>query len=519
MRIDICFRDRVGIAHEILAVLATRRLNVVAVEVDPPHIYIDSPELHERMLDDLRAACLQVEGVTGLQVIDVMPGVRRRLHLDTMMAVMEDPVVAVDGQARLVVANAAASAVTGLPEASLCQLMLADILDEPGLQEELLQSGFHLPSREVRLRGEPFLLDVKPVSEPELAVQTPLSRLVGAVLTFHAPSRIGSHIHALQNASVDGFDLIIGDSEQMRALKARALRMAAVDAPLLITGETGTGKELLAQACHSVSPRANAPFLELNCAALPESLAESELFGYMPGAFTGAQKGGKPGLFEMADGGTVFLDEIGEMSLYLQAKLLRFLNDGKFRRIGGDKEIRVNVRIISATHRNLHQMVREGQFREDLFYRLNVLHLDMPALRDRPDDILPLARHFIEGACTQAQKPVCRLHSSACAALLANRWPGNVRQLQNVVFRAITMSDRRTLEAQDLDWAEGSIATDQPGIADNEDWDEAMARYERRLLEQLYPHYPSSRKLAARLNTSHSMVAGKLRKYGIPHSR
>jgi transcriptional regulator of aromatic amino acid metabolism len=136
----------VGIAHEILAVLATRRLNVVAVEVDPPHIYIDSPELHERMLDDLRAACLQVEGVTGLQVIDVMPGVRRRLHLDTMMAVMEDPVVAVDGQARLVVANAAASAVTGLPEASLCQLMLADILDEPGLQEELLQSGFHCPA-------------------------------------------------------------------------------------------------------------------------------------------------------------------------------------------------------------------------------------------------------------------------------------------------------------------------------------------------------------------------------------
>jgi transcriptional regulator with PAS, ATPase and Fis domain len=136
---------------------------------------------------------------------------------------------------------------------------------------------------------------------------------------------------------------------------------------------------------------------------LAESLAESELFGYMSGAFTGAQRGGKPGLFEMADGGTVFLDEIGEMSLYLQAKLLRFLNDGKFRRIGGDKEVRVNVRIISATHRNLPKMVQEGLFREDLFYRLNVLHLEMPALRDRPDDILLLAGHFIERACTQSQ--------------------------------------------------------------------------------------------------------------------
>jgi TyrR family helix-turn-helix protein len=295
--------------------------------------------------------------------------------------------------------------------------------------------------------------------------------------------------------------------------------MAVVDAPLLITGETGTGKELLAQACHGVSNRSNAPFLELNCAALPESLAESELFGYMSGAFTGAQRGGKPGLFEMADGGTVFLDEIGEMSLYLQAKLLRFLNDGKFRRIGGDKEVRVNVRIISATHRNLPKMVQEGLFREDLFYRLNVLHLEMPALRDRPDDILLLAGHFIERACTQSQKPVCRLNSSACAALVSNRWPGNVRQLQNVVFRAITMSDQRVLGAADVDWAEGSISADEVNLDTAENWDLSVSAFERALLERLYPQYPSSRKLAARLATSHSMIATKLRKYGIPQKR
>lgn len=519
MRINIQFRDRVGIAHEILAVLARRGLNVVAVEVDPPNIYIDSPELLEYMLPALQEDCQKVNGVGQIEVIDVLPGIRRRLHLDTMMAVMEDPVLAVDGSGNLVIANAAAAAVAGMDEAALCRLTLSQVLDDAALQEELIVNGFRIPSREVSLYGEPFFMDVTPVSEPLLPELTPLSRSVGAVLTFHAPTRIGGRIHALQNSAGSGFDLLIGESEQMRVLKKRAARMAVVDAPLLITGETGTGKELLAQACHGVSNRSNAPFLELNCAALPESLAESELFGYMSGAFTGAQRGGKPGLFEMADGGTVFLDEIGEMSLYLQAKLLRFLNDGKFRRIGGDKEVRVNVRIISATHRNLPKMVQEGLFREDLFYRLNVLHLEMPALRDRPDDILLLAGHFIERACTQSQKPVCRLNSSACAALVSNRWPGNVRQLQNVVFRAITMSDQRVLGAADVDWAEGSISADEVNLDTAENWDLSVSAFERALLERLYPQYPSSRKLAARLATSHSMIATKLRKYGIPQKR
>ncbi|MBC3917742.1 sigma-54-dependent transcriptional regulator [Undibacterium sp. CY18W] len=519
MRINIQFKDRVGIAHEILAVLARRGLNVVAVEVDPPHIYIDSPELLDFMLPSLQADCQQVRGVGDIKVLDVLPGIRRRLNLDTMMAVMEDPVLAIDAGGHIVIANAAAATAVRLSEAELCQRNLNQVLDDTGILEELLTSGFRLPSREVILNGEPFFMDVTPVSEPQGMDIAQHGRSVGAVLTFHAPTRIGGRLHALQHSEGSGFHFIIGESEQIRALKTRAARVAVVDAPLLITGETGTGKELLAQACHGVSGRSNAPFLELNCAALPESLAESELFGYTSGAFTGAQRGGKPGLFEMADGGTVFLDEIGEMSLYLQAKLLRFLNDGKFRRIGSDKEVRVNVRIISATHRNLRKMVQEGSFREDLFYRLNVLHLEMPALRERPDDILPLARHFIERACTQAQKPVCRLNSAACAALVSNHWPGNVRQLQNVVFRAITMSDQRVLDAADLDWAEGSITADVVKSDVTESWEDSVNAFERSLLESMYPQYPSSRKLAMRLATSHSMIATKLRKYGIPQKR
>lgn len=532
MRINIPFTDRVGIAHEILAVLARRRLNVQAVEVDPPHIYIDIPELTAAMLPSLQADCDQLQGVGKIRVLDILPGTRRRLNLDTMLAAMEDPVLAIDGSGQIVIANAAAAQVAAMSETALCEKNLQDLLDDRQLLNELIANAFRVPSREVLFNGAPFLMDVTPVAESitesvaeKIETQSganglsALPQAVGALLTLHAPRRIGGRLHAIQRSEGGGFDALIGQSASMRTLKARAQRVAVVDAPLLITGETGTGKELLAQACHASSARHEAPFLELNCAALPESLAESELFGYMAGAFSGAQRGGKPGLFEMADGGTVFLDEIGEMSLYLQAKLLRFLNDGKFRRIGGDKELKVNVRIISATHRNLSQMVANGEFREDLFYRLNVLHLEMPALRDRAEDILLLAKHFIERACTQAQKPVCRLNAAASQALMTNRWPGNVRQLRNVVFRAITMSDQKVLDAIDLDWAEGSVLSDQASLEAAESWELTVEAFESNLLKKLYQQYPSSRKLANRLQTSHSMIATKLRKYGIAQKR
>jgi transcriptional regulator of aroF, aroG, tyrA and aromatic amino acid transport len=512
MRIDVQFADRVGIAHEILAVLASRSMNVTAVDVDPPHVFIDIPSLDAASLPSLRLDLLGVPGVQAIEEVDVMPGTRRRLHLETLMAVMADPVMAVDAGGRIVAANAAASAVSGTGDGALDGKALSELFGEGGLQAELVKAAFRAPAREVTLQGKPFFLEVAPVTEP---LDSSLGQTVGGVITLHAPQRLGGRIHALQHFEDSGFDAIIGESSSIRSLKARAARVATVDAPLLILGETGTGKELVAQACHVVSSRCNAPFLALNCAALPESLAESELFGYTPGAFSGAQRGGKPGLIEMAEGGTVFLDEIGEMSLYLQTKLLRFLSDGKFRRIGSEREMKANVRIISATHRNLGQMVNERSFREDLFYRLNVLNLEVPPLRERLEDIPLLTRYFIERACAQAQKPICRLTAVANAALCSNPWPGNVRQLQNVIFRAITMSDNRLLDVADLDLAgTGSAAHQAPALA-ADDWEKAVATFERALLQELYPQYPSSRKLAARLKTSHSMIAVKLRKYGI----
>ncbi|WP_137886882.1 sigma-54-dependent transcriptional regulator [Pseudomonas sp. 2FE] len=511
MRIHVTFIDRVGITQEVLALLGGRNLNLDAVEMIPPNVYIDAPTLSPNVLEELRTALLGVQGVEDVHVVDILPGQRRRLQLDALLAAMADPVLAVDDSGHVLLANPALIALCGREPAGE---PLAALFDDPALQRTLIEHGFRLPLREVSLKGQALLLDAMPISETGEKAGEGNQPLAGGLLTLYVPNRIGGRLAALHHDHAEGFDALLGDSPPIRTLKARAQRVAALDAPLLIQGETGTGKELVARACHALSTRRDAPFLALNCAALPESLAESELFGYAPGAFTGALRGGKPGLLELANQGTVFLDEIGEMSPYLQAKLLRFLSDGCFRRVGGDREVQVDVRILSATHRDLEKMVGAGSFREDLFYRLNVLNLQVPPLRERGQDILLLARYFMQQACTQIQRPPCRLAPGTYPALLGNRWPGNVRQLQNVIFRAAAICENPLVDIGDLDIAGTAVARQGDGEVNS--LEEAVEGFEKDLLAKLYSSYPSSRQLAARLQTSHSAIATRLRKYGIP---
>jgi TyrR family helix-turn-helix protein len=500
MRIHVSFIDRVGITQEVLALLGGRNLNLDAVEMVPPNVYIDAPTLSPQVLEELRDALLSVRGVQAMTVVDILPGQRRHLQLDALLAAMTDPVLALDSAGKVLLANPALIALYGREPAGES---VADLFADPALLDALLEHGFRLPLREITVNGQTLLLDATPITD------------AGALLTLYQPNRIGERLSALHHDHAEGFDALLGESPVIRTLKARAQRVAALDAPLLIQGETGTGKELVARACHAISARHSSPFLALNCAALPENLAESELFGYAPGAFTGAQRGGKPGLMELANQGTVFLDEIGEMSPYLQAKLLRFLNDGSFRRVGGDREVKVNVRILSATHRNLEKMVSEGLFREDLFYRLNVLNVEVPPLRERGQDILLLARYFMQQACAQIQRPICRLAPGTYPALLSNRWPGNVRQLQNVIFRAAAICESSLVDIGDLDIAGTSVA--RQGDHDVDSLEHAMDEFEKTLLEKLYVSYPSTRQLATRLQTSHTAIAHRLRKYGIPN--
>lgn len=508
MRINVIFEDRIGIAQEILQSLSRRSFNVTASEVDPPHIFLEVPELSASGFKLLTEELHSVKGVQSVQEVSILPGAQRRLYLDAIMASQADPLFAIDAKGDVAIANQAAIEASGMAADQLFGQPFQERIAMPDFMKLLTDHHFHLPIMEVEFNQERYLLEATQLREGN-------GQVAGALVTLHAYSRIGERLNALQHYASVGFETIIGTSPEITQLKERAARMALVEAPLMITGETGTGKELLAHACHDVSSRKLQPFFALNCAALPENLAESELFGYSPGAFTGALRGGKPGLLELADGGTVFLDEVGEMSPYLQAKMLRFLNDGCFRRVGSERELKVDVRIICATHRSLEDMTAQGTFREDLLFRLNVLNLHVPPLRQRQSDILLLTEAILKSACEQVRRPPMRLTPSAQKALLKNPWTGNVRQLKNVIFRAVTLCKGLVIDVHDLELAQTesgeAAASEDPVVS----LDQAMADYEKSLLQRLFEEYPSSRKLAKRLNTSHSAISVRLRKYAI----
>ncbi|HHY66392.1 MAG TPA: sigma 54-interacting transcriptional regulator [Alicyclobacillus sp.] len=246
------------------------------------------------------------------------------------------------------------------------------------------------------------------------------------------------------------FEDIIGKEGGLRTTVTMARKAAETDLPVLITGESGTGKELFAQAIHNKSTRANGPFVPVNCSAIPNELLESELFGYEEGAFTAAKRGGKVGLFELADHGTIFLDEIGDLSYHLQAKLLRVLQEKTVRRVGGTRERTVNLRIIAATNKNLDQLIRKSRFREDLYYRLSVVNLHIPPLRERKEDLLPLIYFFLGNSTVESGKPCYSISEEAINVLQSYDWPGNVRELKNAIEYATCMANDWTITVEDL---------------------------------------------------------------------
>jgi two-component system response regulator PilR (NtrC family) len=245
-------------------------------------------------------------------------------------------------------------------------------------------------------------------------------------------------------AGRNSLDNIVGVSPAMEKLKSTVRTVATTASTVLIHGESGTGKELVARAVHTCSLRASEPFVSINCGAFPETLLESELFGYVKGAFTGANTN-KSGLFEVASGGTIFLDEIGEMSLTMQVKLLRVLQERCLRPVGGSNEVPIDVRVIAATNKNLDELVADGQFREDLYYRLSVIPVEVPPLRDRREDIPLLANHFLKRYAPAAGKSITRITPESVKLLCSYEWPGNVRQLENTIERAVALEDANEL--------------------------------------------------------------------------
>jgi Nif-specific regulatory protein len=303
----------------------------------------------------------------------------------------------------------------------------------------------------------------------------------------------------------------------MRQVYEQVAQVAPTNTTALLRGESGTGKELIASAIHYNSPRAKKPFIKVNCAALPQDLIESELFGYEKGAFTGAQTS-KKGRFELAEGGTLFLDEIGELNLATQVKLLRALQEREFERLGGTETIRANLRLIAATNRDLEKAITAGTFREDLYYRLNVFAIFMPPLRERKADISVLADHFLDKFSREHGKSIKRISTPAIDMLMSYHWPGNVRELENAMERAVVVCDANVIHAHHLpptlQTAEAS------GTAMNLTLAEALEHFEKDALQDALKTTRGSRSKASRLlGTTQRIFNYRVRKYGIDWRR
>jgi DNA-binding NtrC family response regulator len=321
--------------------------------------------------------------------------------------------------------------------------------------------------------------------------------------------RLKEEVSRLRSAVGEAYAIerIVGRSKAMDTLAGQIRQIAATDSSVLVLGESGVGKELVARTIHALSARSGGPFIAVNCGALPEAIQETELFGYRKGAFTGAMADRK-GLAEEADRGVLFLDEIGETSPLLQVKLLRFLQDGEIRRIGDTRTMRVRVRVISATNANLEEGIRIGTFRSDLYYRLNVVALRVPPLRERVDDIGILAVHFLEQYARKYVKPIRGISEDALSVLRAYSWPGNVRELQNVMERAVTFTTGSLVTEVDLP---REVVVNRPAGED-----QSLAEHERiEIVEALHRYRWNRRQVAEVLGISRTTLWRKLKEYGL----
>jgi PAS domain S-box-containing protein len=477
------------------------------------------------------ALCWLVDGAERDEVLRRMrAGEEQARELDAIIDSMSDGLWVCDGEARVLRLNPASARLNDIAPSAAVGRNMKELLEEGVFDRsatlEVIRTGKPVNMLQTR-RGRKLVLTGTPVRDDA-------GRLIRVVVNERDITEIETLQRGLeeQEAIKDRFRgelleqqiekvesrRVIAKSPAMQKALRQAIKVASAESTVLILGESGVGKGLFADLIHKYSPRAQAPLVKVNCGAIPDSLVEAELFGYEKGAFTGAQAKGKAGYFEAAEGGTLFLDEIAELPLSSQVKLLRFLEDRRITRVGATASREVDVRVLTATHRDLQEMVDQGLFRLDLFYRLNVIPLAIPPLRERRECLLPILRHYVDHyAARLGQKR--RLSRAATDALLAYAWPGNVRELMNLCERLVVMSDTEVIDTSDLPPNVATAASEAPAsLAAWEDevpLDEALERTERVLLLRARQRYGSQSEMARALGVNQSTVARKLKRYGI----
>lgn len=522
LKFELIFRDRVGIVADISVSIAKQGLNIVSMEVikkaDKLNVYVgmeDGTTHPEKQ--SIFEILKRIPDLLESRIIEILPQEERENRFKVVLDNISDGVVSIGKDGQVTTINR----------------MALSALDRQG--KEVLGSdvrSLNLPDHTILncLEGEAFNnvkkdLITKKGRFQYFATGSPIrdsqGNIIGAVEIAKDVQEIKKLAQSFAESGEIVFSDIVGCDPSITSAILFAQKIAATDSIISILGDSGTGKELFARSIHSASGRQGS-FVPINCAALPEQLLESELFGYASGAFTGSRRDGKPGLFEVAKMGTIFLDEIAEMPLKCQAKILRVIQDKSIRRIGGSTEIRVDTRIITATNRNLERQVKKKRFRPDLYYRINVLPIHIPSLNERKNDIPLIVDHFLFQLAAKLGKRIQTFSNSGMNKLLQHNWPGNVRELKNVVERAAILCDGEQIDVNSIIFSHemgqsfNPTACQRPKpFTDNQSLKEAIARYEIGIISGTLGASTSIRDAAKKLKISHTALLNKMKKYEI----
>lgn len=510
----IPYIDRIGIVHDISVILMKREVNIISMEVEEDTVFLECQTVPEDQRLGFIQELSRISGVRKIEEITFMPSKERAEQLNAILTSVHDGILAVNQDGIITQCNPAAVRMLKLSAQQVQGKPLGPVLFKSLLIQETLHTGCQYNNREVFIASDHGYCVVNTI---------PLKNNNGDVAGVVAVIRDAQDVRNLMRSITTSLPITFADisfvSPVMKRVIEQARRYAESDSTILISGETGTGKELFARALHSASRRANAAFVPVNCAAIPDTLLESELFGYVEGAFTGAVKGGKQGLFELANGGTLFLDEVGDVSAHLQVKLLRVLQEQRVRRVGSNKEVAINVRIIAATNRNLEDMVADKTFREDLYYRLNVIPLQIPPLRERFEDIRLLSELFLKQFADKLQRSITGFSPLALQRLEGYNWPGNVRELKNIIERAVNLVDGSEVQSEHIFLGRLSGSPPVPTSVQFETYqtlEERLGELERIILRDASLRFRSSRRMGVVLGLSHTAVLKKMRKYDLP---
>ncbi|WP_250675534.1 sigma 54-interacting transcriptional regulator [Paraclostridium ghonii] len=518
IRFEINTKDRFGITTEILYKLYNKKIDLVSMEVFPKKVCIKMNNIDVETKETLKEAICSIADVISVNEVELLSYEKNERQLLAVINSVDEGIISIDKDFKINIFNNYCQKLFNYKKVEVVGRDIRDIVGNDDIIVELLNKGQEYENVKASLKNgdtkSSYITTGRRISND-------YDETVGAVISIKDVNKAKQLVKIINTNNDGPFKDIIGNSKSMGKVKKITRTIAKSNSTVLLRGDSGTGKELFANAIHNLSDRKDKRFVAINCAALPDSLLESELFGYEKGSFTGAMQSGKEGLFKEANGGTIFLDEIGELSMILQAKLLRVLQEGKIRKIGSSKEEEVDVRVIAATNKNLEKMIKEDEFREDLYYRLNVIPIKIPNLKERLEDIPILVQFFINKLNKKLKKDIKGFEKEFIDDLMRYDWPGNVRELQNLIERSMNLCNGEILTTQhividsiykDEDITENFVDEE---VVEIKSLREEIEKYEKEIILKVYNSNKSYRASAKTLGISHTAVMNKIKKYKI----